>query len=72
MKEISIYFNGNDKLHWEYVIIYDYLSDRYYGTKINKKEIAGKYKIGIIKDIDKNHLSKLEGRILFDKVVYFC
>ncbi|CAF1436666.1 unnamed protein product [Rotaria magnacalcarata] len=38
LKEISIYFDGNHKnAQWicEYVMIYDYLNNQYYGAKIN-------------------------------------
>ncbi len=45
------------------MIVYDYLNDKYYGTKINQKKNYGKYKIGIINNIDPNHLSKIELKI---------
>jgi len=67
LKEISIYFDENHKnTKWiyKYIIIYDYLIDKYYGTKINTNQAYHKYKLGIIKDIDPNHLSKIDKIII--------
>lgn len=60
VKEISIYFDGNHKnAQWicEYLIIYDYLNDQYYGRKLNSNVTHGKYKLGVIKNKDPNYLS---------------
>ncbi len=40
------------------MVIYDYLMNIYYATKINKNQISHKYKLGIIQDTDPGHLSK--------------
>ncbi|CAF3685921.1 unnamed protein product [Rotaria sp. Silwood1] len=67
LKEISIYFNENHQnTKWicEYIIIYDYLNNQYYGTKINNNVTYGKYKLGIIKNMDPNILNPIY-RILY-------
>ncbi|CAF3836154.1 unnamed protein product [Rotaria sordida] len=75
LKEISIYFDGNHtNTKWicEYIIIYDYLNNQYYGTKINTDVIYGKYKLGIIKNIDPKNLNqeldRIETELIDEKV----
>lgn len=62
LKEISIYFNDHEKQSlslYNTVIIYDYLTDIYYATKINKKNIHQQYKLGVLNDTDPKHLSNV-------------
>ena len=55
----------------EYIVIYDYLNDTYYGTKINNRQIYGRYKIGIIRNTDPKHLSKIKSTWCFRHVLTY-
>ncbi|CAF3800670.1 unnamed protein product [Adineta steineri] len=66
LKEITIYFEKYHKdtiWQWEYITIYDFLNDKYYGTKMNNNRIYGKFKIGRINTIDPDHLNDELNRI---------
>jgi hypothetical protein len=63
LREFSIYFDRKTKWRWDYIIIYDYLNDRHYGTRVSDNRYDGKYKIGILHNTDSEHLSKFERQI---------
>lgn len=72
LKELSIYINDPEKSLeslYNSVIIYDYLTDVYYATKINRKNSHQRYKLGILNDTDPQHLSNLTKQFvsLFDR-----
>lgn len=66
LTEIFIYL---DKIHrhakwnWDYIVIHDYLNDKYYGTKASQNQYIGKMKLSILNTIDPNHIGLLQIRI---------
>ncbi|UJR31343.1 hypothetical protein I4U23_018839 [Adineta vaga] len=72
LKEISIDLKKTQrhiKWKWEYIIIYDYLNDRYYGTKANQNHYIGKYKIGRLNNFDTDHIHEELDRIQNESIV---
>lgn len=65
LTEMFIYL---DKIHrhakwnWEYIVIYDYLNDKYYGTKASQNQYMGKMKLSVLNTIDPNHIGLLQIR----------
>ena len=62
LTEIFIYLDKihrNTKWSWKYIVIHDYLNDKYYGTKANQDQYIGKMKLSILNTIDPKHIGSL-------------
>ncbi|CAF1154399.1 unnamed protein product [Adineta ricciae] len=73
--ELTEIFIFLDKIHrhtkwsWQYIVIHDYLNDKYYGTKANHNQYIGKMKLNILNTIDPSRIDVEFTRIEKDMIV---